>query len=152
MLPPDPDLADPFCLPSHVHHEEAFRILNEFDFPSERSRTHRSARDGVISGIPWSPGFSTELSITCRVAFDQFLSFSRERKLPCQLNSGRPGRGDAPLKNAHLSFHGRGAGYSPESGKIRLTIRRARRWTTGLRGSLTKDRGHEDRRQQQGKG
>src|SRR5437773_12079404 len=151
MLPPDPDLADPFCLASRVHHEEAFRILNEFDFPSERSRTHRSARDGVISGIPWSPGFSTELSITRRVTFDQVLSLSRERKLPRQLDSGRPGRGGAPLKNAHLSCRGRGGGgCSPESGKIRLTIRRARRWTTGARGSLTGR--HEDRRQQQGKG
>src|SRR5207244_603517 len=127
MLPPDPDLADPFCLASRVYHEEAFRVLHEFDFPTERSRTHRSARDGVISGIAWSPGFSTELSITCRVAFDQFLSFSRERKLPRQLDSGRPGRGGSPLKNAHLPCRRRGAGHSPESGKIRLTILRARR-------------------------
>src|SRR5881296_1680476 len=121
MLPPDPDLADPFCLASRVHHEEAFRILNEFDFPSERSRTHGSARAGVISGIPWSPGFSTELSITCCVVFDQFLSFSRERKLQRQLDSGRPARGSATLKNARGSCRGGGgAGYSPESGKIQL--------------------------------
>jgi len=68
----------------------------------------------VISGITWGPSFSTELSITFCEFCDQFLSFSRERKLLRQLDSGLPERGGTPLKNARLSFAARGGGgYSP---------------------------------------